>query len=123
MIKKITKWETEDGKVFDTQEEAEDFVFEQESQIAAQQAAQGMDAPWSDLKVAFDCDDTDVLWAALDAGSLIFPKGWELVETDGSCARSVTIFRVDHAPVTAEGIAVKAVIDAAIAAQAKHGGV
>ena len=38
MLKKITKWETEDGKVFDTQEEAEDFVFEQESQIAAQQA-------------------------------------------------------------------------------------
>ena len=40
MLKKITKWETEDGKVFDTQEEAEDFVFEQESQIAAQQAVQ-----------------------------------------------------------------------------------
>ena len=40
MLKKITKWETEDGKVFDTQEEAEDYVFEQESQIAALQAVQ-----------------------------------------------------------------------------------
>ena len=41
MLKKITKWETEDGKVFDTQEEeAEDYVFEQESQIAAQQVVQ-----------------------------------------------------------------------------------
>ena len=40
MLKKITKWETEDGKVFDTQEEAEDYLFEQESQIAALQAVQ-----------------------------------------------------------------------------------
>ena len=40
MLKKITKWETEDGKVFDTQEEAEDYMFEQEAQIAALQAVQ-----------------------------------------------------------------------------------
>lgn len=30
MLKKITKWETEDGTVFDTQEEAEEYMFEQE---------------------------------------------------------------------------------------------
>ena len=30
MLKKITKWETDDGKVFDTQEEAEEYMFEQE---------------------------------------------------------------------------------------------
>lgn len=30
MLKKITKWETEDGAVFDTQEEAEDYMFEQD---------------------------------------------------------------------------------------------
>lgn len=33
MLKKITKWETEDGKVFDTQEEAEDDMFEQEKEV------------------------------------------------------------------------------------------
>lgn len=33
MLKKITKWETEDGKVFDTQEEAEDYMFEQEKEV------------------------------------------------------------------------------------------
>lgn len=33
MLKKITKWETEDGKVFDTQEEAEEYMFEQEKGV------------------------------------------------------------------------------------------
>ena len=33
MLKKITKWETEDGKVFDTQEEVEDYMFEQEKEV------------------------------------------------------------------------------------------
>jgi hypothetical protein len=33
MLKKITKWETEDGKVFDTQEDAEDYMFEQEKEV------------------------------------------------------------------------------------------
>ena len=33
MLKKITKWETEDGKVFDTQEEAEEYMFEQEKEV------------------------------------------------------------------------------------------
>lgn len=33
MLKKITKWETEDGKVFDTQEGAEDYMFEQEKEV------------------------------------------------------------------------------------------
>lgn len=33
MLKKITKWETEDGKVFDTQEDAEDYMFEQDKEV------------------------------------------------------------------------------------------
>lgn len=33
MLKKITKWETEDGTVFDTQEEAEDYMFEQDKEV------------------------------------------------------------------------------------------
>lgn len=32
MLKKITKWETEDGEVFDTQEEAEEYMFEKEKE-------------------------------------------------------------------------------------------
>lgn len=40
MLKKITKWETEDGKVFDTQEEAEDYMFEQEKEVMTQSTEQ-----------------------------------------------------------------------------------
>ena len=36
MLMKITKWETEDGKVFDTQEDAEDYMFEQEKEVMTQ---------------------------------------------------------------------------------------
>lgn len=38
MLRKITRWETEDGKVFDTQEEAEDYMFEQEKEVMTQDA-------------------------------------------------------------------------------------
>ena len=94
MLKKITKWETEDGKVFDTQEEAEDFMFEQESQIAAQQVVQFevpvelleriqeslgsfvSDQGWSqsDMDTA---DALDGLLAAAPRPSV--PQGWKLV--------------------------------------------
>lgn len=33
MLKKITKLETEDGKVFDIQEEVEDYMFEQDKEV------------------------------------------------------------------------------------------
>lgn len=63
------------------------------------------DEGWSDLKVAFDADDTDAVWnAPADA----WPDGWALNESDGSGARNVVIFRVDHLPTSDETRAVAA---------------
>lgn len=76
----------------------------QEAAPAAQAELSG--TPWSDLKVAFDVENEDALWAAWDAGSLTLPSGWSLNETDCSFARCVAVFRVDHAPTIAEGKAV-----------------
>ncbi|WP_289241667.1 hypothetical protein [Delftia sp.] len=88
--------------------------------VGAAPAAPAVDAPWGDLKVAFDFDDDpDVLWAGSDAGDVIFPNGWRLVETDGNGARTVAVFRVDHPPTVTEGRAVQAVL---AAARAKEGG-
>lgn len=44
MLKKITKWGTEDGKVFDTQEEAEDYMFEQEKEVMTHTSTEQPDA-------------------------------------------------------------------------------
>ncbi|MDR9839408.1 hypothetical protein [Herbaspirillum huttiense] len=74
---------------------------------------------WSDMKVAFDVEDDDALWSARDAGKLVLPKGWNLIETDGSGARWVAIFRVEHAPTIEEGARVRSAIDAALAAKDK----
>ncbi|MBW3243245.1 hypothetical protein KUV57_11110 [Epibacterium sp. DP7N7-1] len=68
------------------------------------QAEQG----WSDLKVAFDVEDTDAIW---DAPSETWPTGWKLDETDSSGARYVAVFRVDHLPTANETRAVAAEID------------
>lgn len=46
MLKKITKWETEDGKVFDTQEEAEDYMFEQEKEVMTRTTEQERFEAW-----------------------------------------------------------------------------
>ena len=75
MLKKITKWETEDGKVFDTQEEAEEYMFEQERGVPAQEVTKvqqtapkviylniGPDAEDYDFK-----DLLDVTWCDHDA--------------------------------------------------------
>ena len=67
-------------------------------------------APWDDLKVGFAVADTDALWAASDSEQLSLPAGWKLWATNGSGARDVAIFRVDHAPTWVEGLAVQAAI-------------
>lgn len=46
MLKKITKWETEDGKVFDTQEEAEEYMFEQEKEVMTHTTKQERFEAW-----------------------------------------------------------------------------
>ena len=46
MLKKITKWETEDGKVFDTQEEAEDYMFEQDKEVMTHATEQERFEAW-----------------------------------------------------------------------------
>ena len=46
MLKKITKWETEDGKVFDTQEEVEDYMFEQEKEVMTRTTEQERFEAW-----------------------------------------------------------------------------
>ena len=46
MLKKITKWETEDGEVFDTQEEAEDYMFEQEKEVMTHDTEQERFEAW-----------------------------------------------------------------------------
>lgn len=81
-------------------------------------ATKQVDWPWSDLKVAFDLEDDDALWVAYDADELALPDGWELCETDCSGARSVAVFRVDHAPSIAEGGLVVAALRSCTAAPA-----
>lgn len=70
--------------------------------------------PWGDLKVAFDLDNDEALWAAHDAKSLTLPDGWRLVETDCSGARCVAIFRVEGVlPTVIDGEEVRAAIQKA----------
>ncbi|OXR48133.1 hypothetical protein PuT2_14005 [Pusillimonas sp. T2] len=78
---------------------------------AALQSQDREDAPWDDLKVAFGCDDDEALWKAVESEKIHFPKGWKLIETDGSGARVVAIFRVDRIPTVADGESVRAAID------------
>lgn len=88
-----------------------------EADRAALQSQDREDAPWGDLKVAFGCDDDEALWKAVESGKIHFPKGWKLIETDGSCARVVAIFRVDRIPTVADGESVREAIDAAMEKQ------
>ena len=53
-----------------------------------------MTLPWSDMKIAFGCENPNRLWKAVENGKAVFPSNWELVETDSSGARHVAVFRV-----------------------------
>lgn len=55
-----------------------------------------MSLPWSDMKVAFGCDNPERLWRALENGKVALPDGWSLVETDCSGARCVAVFRIEE---------------------------
>lgn len=55
-----------------------------------------MSLPWSDMKLAFPCDNPERLWRAIENGKATLPEGWQLVETDCSGARCVAIFRVEE---------------------------
>lgn len=81
-------------------------------QAAALGAAQVQrdEVPWDDLKVGFAVLDEHALWAASDSKQLSLPAGWALSATNGAGARTVAIFRVDHAPTLVEGRAVRAAI-------------
>ena len=57
MLKKITKWETEDGKVFDTQEEAEGYMFEQEKEVMTQDTEQDHFDSWYEENIGYGADD------------------------------------------------------------------
>lgn len=61
------------------------------------------DLPWTDCKVAFDVsyDRLDALWDATD--DIEWPHGWKFIETDGSGARAVAIFRVEFMLTEAAG--------------------
>lgn len=61
MLKKITKWETEDGKVFDTQEAAEDYMFEQEKEVMTHDA-ELLPCPFCGATAHFDIDDDNWEW-------------------------------------------------------------
>lgn len=63
MLKKITKWETEDGKVFDTQDEAEDYMFEQEKEVMTHTSTEQPEA--LRLADALDDDETYVSLAMM----------------------------------------------------------
>lgn len=67
-------------------------------------------APWDDMKIAFGCDAIERLWAASDAGKLVLPDGWHLIETDCSGARCVAIFRVEGVPTVEAGQTVAAIV-------------
>lgn len=53
-----------------------------------------MTLPWSDMKIAFGCNNPDRLWTAVDNSKAVFPHNWKLIETDCAGARCVAIFRV-----------------------------
>lgn len=63
--------------------------------------------PWDCCKVAFGINDPDKVWGA----ELSLPPGWRLVETDGTGARYVAIFRVEGTPTPEDGAAVRKTLD------------
>ena len=68
MLKKITKWETEDGEVFDTQEEAEDYLFEQEKEATTHHTDTELTpCPFCGGKAYFEIDDDR--WQWVECGS------------------------------------------------------
>ena len=68
MLKKITNWETEDGKVFDTQEEAEDYMFEREKEVMTHHTDTELTpCPFCGGKAYFEIDDDR--WQWVECGS------------------------------------------------------
>ena len=57
--------------------------------------------PWSDCKVAFPIYDSEAVWNS-DI-KLNLPDEWTLIETDGTGARYVAIFRVNGIPKIEDG--------------------
>lgn len=66
--------------------------------------------PWCDMKAAYPVTNPDRLWRALDRGALDLPDGWSLVETDGSGARYVALFRIAGVPTVEDGRRVAATV-------------
>lgn len=68
------------------------------------------DFPWTDCKVAFEVDNENALWEAIEYGNLTFPEGWELTDTDcygteGELA--IAIFRVETLLTLEDGLIVQ----------------
>lgn len=57
--------------------------------------------PWSDCKVAFPIYDSEAVWNS-DI-KLNLPDGWTLIETDGTGARYVAVFRINGMPKVEDG--------------------
>lgn len=75
--------------------------------------------PWSDVKVAFEFDDTgdgseellNALWHEGFEDPAIWPRGWSIIETNAAGARMVVVFRVQGAVSEADGLAVRTILD------------
>ena len=86
---------------------------------APQPQADGRDAAWSDLKIAFDIPDgeDETLWKCVESGAITLPNGWKLIETTGAGGVGpVAVFRTEHLPTSSETFVVVSAINYAIAA-------
>lgn len=80
-----------------------------------------VDLPWDDAKVAFGFNDNssndgsiellEEIWDESLRKPSIWPKGWELNETDTAGARMVVVFRVDGSIKPEDGTAVRKLLD------------
>lgn len=89
MLKKITKWETEDGKVFDTQEEAEDYMFEQEKEVMTRTTEQERFEAWYEENIGDENkpvrEAAFSAWqASRRAPAAPVPQGWKLVPVEAT---------------------------------------
>lgn len=77
------------------------------------------DKPWNEIKVAFEFDDSadgsmELLNAIWDEGfnrQSIWPRGWNISESDASGTRMVVVFSVEGAISEADGRAVRRMLD------------
>ncbi len=90
---------------------------------APQPQADGRDAAWSDLKIAFDIPDgeDETLWKCVESGAITLPNGWKLIETTGAGGVGpVAVFRTEHLPTSSETFVVGSAINYAIAASKEN---